>query len=133
MAGPSISVSTQEKILRSRRASAKVALLSTDDKNSFLLAIADSLEASQKAILDANAADVENSGMQGAKRDRLLLTSSRIKEMAAGVRDVAALPDRWPMWGIVIVWACPIPSARFLQNGPSPMGCISARSVCRWE
>ena len=63
MAGPSISVSTQEKILRSRRASAKVALLSTDDKNSFLLAIADSLEASQKAILDANAADVENSGM----------------------------------------------------------------------
>jgi glutamate-5-semialdehyde dehydrogenase len=102
MAGPSISVSTQEKILRSRRASAKVALLSTDDKNSFLLAIADSLEASQKAILDANAADVENSGMQGAKRDRLLLTSSRIKEMAAGVRDVAALPD--PIGEVLAEW-----------------------------
>ena len=102
MAGPSISVSTQEKILRSRRASAKVALLSTDDKNSFLLAIADSLEPYQKAILDANAEDVENSGMKGAKLDRLLLTSSRIKEMAAGVRDVAALPD--PIGEVLAEW-----------------------------
>ena len=93
MASASISASTQEKILRARSASTKVALLSTSDKNSLLLAIADSMEASEKAILDANAADVENSGMEGAMRDRLLLTPARIKEMAAGVREVAALPD----------------------------------------
>jgi glutamate-5-semialdehyde dehydrogenase len=93
MASASISALTQEKILRARGASAKVALLSTADKNSLLLAIADSLEASQRAILDANTADIENSGMQGAMRDRLLLTPARIKEMAAGVREVAALPD----------------------------------------
>ncbi len=47
----------------------------------------------QKAILDANAEDIENSGLEGAMRDRLLLTPARIKEMAAGVREVAALPD----------------------------------------
>lgn len=93
MASASTSASTQEKILRSRCASAKVALLSTSDKNSLLLAIADSLEASQKGILDANAADIETFGMQGPMRDRLLLTPARIQEMAAGVRDVAALPD----------------------------------------
>jgi glutamate-5-semialdehyde dehydrogenase len=93
MASPSISASTQEKILRSRCASAEVALLSSADKNSLLLAMADSLEASEQAILDANAADIENSGMQDAMRDRLLLTSTRIKEMASGVREVAALPD----------------------------------------
>jgi glutamate-5-semialdehyde dehydrogenase len=102
MASASISASTQNKVLRARCASPKVALLSTDDKNSLLLAIADSLGASQKAILDANAADVENSGMQGAMRDRLLLTSSRIKEIAAGVRDVAALPD--PIGEVLAEW-----------------------------
>ena len=102
MASASISALTQEKILRARGASAKVALLSTADKNSLLLAIADSLEASQRAILDANTADIENSGMQGAMRDRLLLTPARIKEMAAGVREVAALPD--PIGEILAEW-----------------------------
>ena len=102
MASASISALTQEKILRARGASAKVALLSTANKNSLLLAIADSLEASQRAILDANTVDIENSGMQGAMRDRLLLTPARIKEMAAGVREVAALPD--PIGEILAEW-----------------------------
>ena len=85
--------STQEKLLRARAASAKLALLSTEEKNDLLLAIADAIEAQQQSILAANRADVENSGLEGAMRDRLLLTPARIKEMAQGVRDVAALPD----------------------------------------
>jgi glutamate-5-semialdehyde dehydrogenase len=85
--------STQEKLLRARAASARLALLSTEEKNVLLLAIADALEAREKSILAANREDVESSGLEGAMRDRLLLTSSRIKEMADGVRDVAALPD----------------------------------------
>ncbi len=84
---------TQEKLLRARSASTRLALLSTDDKNSLLLAIADAIEANEKNILAANSQDVENSGLEGAMRDRLLLTSSRIQDMARGVRDVAALPD----------------------------------------
>ena len=36
---------------------------------------------------------MENSGLEGAMRDRLLLTPARIKEMAQGVRDVAELND----------------------------------------
>ena len=85
--------STQEKLLRARAASAKVALLSTDEKNALLLAIADAIEANEKSILAANREDVENSGLDGAMRDRLLLSPARIKDMAQGVRDVAALPD----------------------------------------
>ncbi len=85
--------STQEKLLRARAASAKLALLSTEEKNGLLLAIADALEANEKSILTANREDVENSGLEGAMRDRLLLTSARIKDMARGVREVAALPD----------------------------------------
>jgi len=85
--------STQEKLLHARAASARLALLSTEEKNALLRAIAAAIEANEKSILAANREDVVSSGLEGAMRDRLLLTSSRVKEMARGVRDVAALPD----------------------------------------
>jgi glutamate-5-semialdehyde dehydrogenase len=85
--------STQEKLLRARAAAAKLALLSTEEKNALLLAIADAIEAHEKSILAANQEDIESSGLEGAMRDRLLLTPARIKDMAQAVRDVAALPD----------------------------------------
>jgi glutamate-5-semialdehyde dehydrogenase len=84
---------TQEKLLRARAASAKLAQLSTEEKNRLLLAIADAIESAQREILAANQEDIETSGLQGSMRDRLLLTPARIKEMASGVRDVVALPD----------------------------------------
>jgi glutamate-5-semialdehyde dehydrogenase len=85
--------STQEKLLRARAASAKLALLSTEEKNALLRAIADAIEANEKSILAANREDVDSSNLEDAMRDRLLLTPSRVKQMAHGVRDVAALPD----------------------------------------
>src|ERR1700676_851931 len=90
---PITGASTQEKLLRARAASAKLALLSTEEKNAILLAIAGAIEANEKSILDANREDVERSNLEGAARDRLLLTPLRIEEMARGVREVAALPD----------------------------------------
>jgi glutamate-5-semialdehyde dehydrogenase len=91
--GVSMSLSTNDKLLRGRAAAAKLALLSTEEKNALLLAIADALEARESEILAANAEDIRNSGLDGAMRERLLLTSGRIKEMACGVREVAGLPD----------------------------------------
>jgi len=85
--------STQEKLLRARAASARLALLSTEEKNALLLAIADALAANEKSILAANREDVENSALEGAMRDRLLLTPSRLKDMAEGIREVAVLSD----------------------------------------
>ncbi|HET6179212.1 MAG TPA: glutamate-5-semialdehyde dehydrogenase [Candidatus Sulfotelmatobacter sp.] len=85
--------STQQKLMRARAATGKLALLSTEEKNAVLLAIADAIEAHEKSILAANREDVENSGLEGAMRDRLLLTEGRIRGMAQGVREVAALPD----------------------------------------
>ncbi|HTS35535.1 MAG TPA: glutamate-5-semialdehyde dehydrogenase [Candidatus Solibacter sp.] len=93
MATLTTAASTSEKLLRARAAAAKLALLSTDEKNALLLVIADAIEAQEKTILAANQEDIETSGLEGAMRDRLLLTRARIKEMARGVRDVAALPD----------------------------------------
>jgi glutamate-5-semialdehyde dehydrogenase len=88
-----VSASTQEKLLRARAASTRLALLSTGEKNGLLLAIADAIDANEKNILAGNREDVERSGLEGAMRDRLLLTPARVKDMANGVRDVAALPD----------------------------------------
>lgn len=85
--------STREKLMRARTASAKLALLSTAQKNNLLNAIADAIEKHEPAILTANQKDIESSGLQSAMGDRLLLTSARIKEMAGSVRQVAALPD----------------------------------------
>ena len=55
--------------------------------------MADALEENERRILAANREDLESAGLDSAMHDRLQLTSARIREMARGVRDVAALPD----------------------------------------
>jgi glutamate-5-semialdehyde dehydrogenase len=99
------SASTQEKLLRARAASANLALLSSEEKNALLLAMADAIEAQAETILAANREDVESSGLEGAMRDRLLLTTARIKEIARGVREVAALGD--PIGETLAEWTRP--------------------------
>ena len=83
----------------------KLALLSTDQKNALLVAIADAIESQSQTILAANREDVESSGLEGAMRDRLLLTTARINEMAQGVREVAALSD--PIGETLAEWTRP--------------------------
>ena len=54
------------------------------------------LEEKASTILEANRADLERARSDGFARaflDRLTLTEARIEEMAAGVRQVATLPD----------------------------------------
>jgi glutamate-5-semialdehyde dehydrogenase len=79
-----------------RAASRAVARAETGLKNAALFALADGLIAAQRDILDANAADCEagaKAGLDEALMDRLLLTAERVRGMAEGVREVAALPD----------------------------------------
>jgi glutamate-5-semialdehyde dehydrogenase len=99
------SASTQEKLLRAREAATKLAQRSTEEKNALLLAIAHAIESESASILAANREDIENSGLEGAMRDRLLLTEALIKDMAQGVRDVAALGD--PIGETLADWTRP--------------------------
>ena len=87
------SSSTRDKLLRARQAAARMAQLSTAKKNAILLVMAEALEGNSKRILDANREDIETSGLSGAMRDRLLLNSARIGEMARAMREVANLAD----------------------------------------
>jgi glutamate-5-semialdehyde dehydrogenase len=94
MAGAAtVAISTREKLERARIASTVLAQLSTEQKNSLLLQIANALEAGAAKILHANEEDIKRSGLSGAMRDRLLLTPERIAEMSNSLREVAALPD----------------------------------------
>ncbi len=91
-----------------KQAAARLATLPTTVKNSALTAMAAGLEKAAPAILAANAADMEKGrakGLSAALLDRLLLTDSRIKSMADGLRETAALPD--PIGETVAGWQRP--------------------------
>jgi glutamate-5-semialdehyde dehydrogenase len=98
-------LSTHEKLVRARAAAASLALLSSEQKNAMLHAMADAIESHAKSILAGNRKDVETSGLEGAMLDRLLLTAERITEMARGVREVATLPD--PVGETLAEWTRP--------------------------
>ena len=78
-----------------KAAKARVAGLTTQEKNAALHAMADSLLARTEEILGANALDVEAARGQvsDVMLDRLLLTPERVDAMARGIREVAQLPD----------------------------------------
>ena len=85
----------KELLEQAKAAKPLVAALGTEEKNRGLLAMADSLEAHAGEILKANAEDLtEAQGkISDVMLDRLRLTEDRIRAMAQGIRQVAALPD----------------------------------------
>jgi glutamate-5-semialdehyde dehydrogenase len=81
---------------RAKAASAVLAAAPTTDKDRWLLAAANTLEARTQEVLDANANDVAAApgyGLNAAAIDRLKLTPARIQSAADGLRQVAGLPD----------------------------------------
>jgi glutamate-5-semialdehyde dehydrogenase len=81
---------------RARVAARELATLSTETKNSALHAAADNLLRDAHAILHANAEDLavaKAAGTPEAMLDRLALNPNRIDGIAAGLRQVAGLPD----------------------------------------
>ena len=93
---------------RAREAAGALAGLSTDLKNRALLGMADGIEARQDFLLAENAKDVagaEEKGISRAVIDRLTLNPQRVAAMAAGIRDVIALPD--PVREVTRQWRRP--------------------------
>ncbi|MDT5185738.1 MAG: glutamate-5-semialdehyde dehydrogenase [Mycobacterium sp.] len=81
---------------RARVAARELAILSTETKNSALHAAADNVLRDAGAILHANAEDLaaaKAAGTSEAMLDRLALNPNRIDGIAAGLRQVAGLPD----------------------------------------
>jgi len=93
---------------RAKTAGRTVARSSSAVRDDSLRFSADLLEARCAAILQANATDVDRAvtaGTDATSLDRLRLDADRVTSMAAGLRDVAALPD--PVGEVVAGWVQP--------------------------
>ena len=88
-------MTTQELLLKAKAAAPALLEIDTQQKNRALSAMAEALEADTAAILQANALDLEAARGQISEvmLDRLALNADRIRGMAEGIRQVAALPD----------------------------------------
>jgi glutamate-5-semialdehyde dehydrogenase len=114
------SLSTREKLEQARDAAPRVAELLTEEKNGLLVSMANAIEAQSTSIREANQKDLDTSGTTGAMRDRLLLTPQRIAAMAAGMREVAALPD--PVGQTIVEWKRP--NGLLIRKVRVPLGVI---------
>jgi len=86
----------EEKGKAAKAASRKLAFLPTEVKNKALLNIAEALIDKLNEILIANKIDYEKakaSGMSEVMLDRLMLSPSRLEDIAQDTKTVAALPD----------------------------------------
>jgi glutamate-5-semialdehyde dehydrogenase len=92
MAGMSVA----EQARQAREAATVLATLRRTAKDAALRAMADALVARTDRIIEANGADVARARAAGTPDhtvDRLTLTPARIAGMAAGLREIADLPD----------------------------------------
>jgi glutamate-5-semialdehyde dehydrogenase len=113
-------LTTRARLERARDAAPLLAELTTEQKNQLLLAMADAIEAEAASILAANQKDLQSSGIEGAMRDRLLLTEQRIGAMATGAREVASLPD--PVGETISEWRRP--NGLLIRKVRVPLGVI---------
>ncbi len=82
--------------IRAREAETSLRLLTTEKKNQVLHQAADDLQKNARQILAENEKDMENgrkNGMSAGLLDRLALTEERIRQIALGLRQIAALDD----------------------------------------
>lgn len=82
-----------ENIKKAKVASRSLAAISDEKRNSILMAVADSLIANKKRILDANAEDLAKMDPKNPLYDRLQLTDKRLEDIASDMRNVSRLPS----------------------------------------
>ncbi len=101
----------QDLVKLARQAANKLASVSTAVKDQALVAMSESLVEKTDHLLEANREDLEafeaeeRGDSQRAVADRLRLTPEGIAEMAAGLREIAKLPD--PVGATPRLWQRP--------------------------
>jgi glutamate-5-semialdehyde dehydrogenase len=98
----------RELVSQARDASRALAGADTDRKDRALRGMADGLEEARELLLAENARDVGEAlarGVKGAFVDRLTMTERSVRDMAQGIREIAAMRD--PVGEIVRMWRRP--------------------------
>jgi glutamate-5-semialdehyde dehydrogenase len=108
---------------RARAASRALALLPTVAKDEALQSAAEAITANTRHILEANAEDLKAARAAGtptAMLDRLALDPTRVDGIAAGLRQVAGLPD--PVGEVLRGYT--LPNGLLLRQQRVPLGVI---------
>jgi glutamate-5-semialdehyde dehydrogenase len=93
---------------KARAAAYKLAQLTSDEKNTILREMASAIRKHANELLEANAKDLAagtEKRLSSAMLDRLMLDEKRIEAMAAGIEQVATLPD--PVGQVMDSWQRP--------------------------
>jgi glutamate-5-semialdehyde dehydrogenase len=109
--------------VRSRLAAAALARVASDARDRALERAAQMIEERAGDILKANDRDMaaaESRGLSGAMLDRLRLDGDRVRAMAAGLREIKALPD--PVGQVMEEWTRP--NGLLIQRVRVPLGVI---------
>ncbi|MEO5356855.1 MAG: glutamate-5-semialdehyde dehydrogenase [Nitrospirae bacterium YQR-1] len=104
----SIRAYVETKAREAKAGARSIAKANTEVKDKVLRKMADLLISRSDTLISENAKDVERAkaaGLSDAMIDRLMLNPKRIEEMAAGLREVAAMAD--PVGEIVRMWKRP--------------------------
>ena len=83
----------EETFKQVKQASKRLALLTDQQRNEILLAVAKAITDHKERILKANAEDLSKMSKDNPLYDRLQLTDSRLEGIAADMRNVASLPS----------------------------------------
>ena len=83
----------EETFKQVKRASKRLALLTDQQRNEILLAVAKAITDHKERILKANAEDLSKMSTDNPLYDRLQLTDSRLEGIAGDMRNVASLPS----------------------------------------
>jgi glutamate-5-semialdehyde dehydrogenase len=110
----------QHAAAAARAASRVLARLPDAERNAALRAMAQALRSQSAEILAANTSDLAACGGTAAFRDRLTLTDMRVEAMAAGLEDIALLPD--PLGRTLADWTRP--NGLRIQRIATPIGVI---------
>ena len=108
--------------LGAKEASLKIGLASTEERNSLLLAIADSIKQNYEAIIEANKIDLSNAkenGIADAMLDRLMLNKDRIYAIADAICQIVSLPD--PLEGFEVTTR---PNGLIIEKHAVPLGVV---------
>ncbi|MEB3049103.1 glutamate-5-semialdehyde dehydrogenase [Mycolicibacter sp. MYC123] len=120
---PDLRQEVHDAARRARVASRALTSLSTAAKNNVLNAAADALLAHTDDILAANAEDLavaRAAGTPEAMLDRLALNPERVEGIAAGLRQVAGLPD--PVGEVLRGYT--LPNGLLLRQQRVPLGVV---------
>ena len=110
----------KELFAQAKKTSKYLALMTDEQRNEILLAVADAMMEQQEMLLKANAKDLARMDRSNPLYDRLQLTEKRLADIASDMRNVASLPS--PLGHVTKEKT--LPNGLYLRRMSVPFGVI---------